>query len=127
MIEGCAFLKKMIGAGLLCGAIGLTLGIWAGFNGSPSNAMSVQRALATFVGANFFFCLWLWFRAAPGSGDRKMAPTTTLLSAAMLVGTLPRIFWPTLETLHIAASILSIAMSLAMLPMVISQLRRRRA
>jgi hypothetical protein len=118
--------KAVFGTALVCGAAGLTLGIWAGFADSQPTAMHVQRGLATLIGANFFLSLWLWVRAAPGSGDRRIAPTTILLSAAMLVGILPRIFWPTLETLHIAASILSIAMSLTMLFMVIRQSRRRR-
>lgn len=59
------------------------------------------------MAANLLLSLWVWWRAKPGSGDAKVAPMLILLSAAMLVGVLPRVLWPSREGVQMAGSIAS--------------------
>jgi hypothetical protein len=50
-------------------------------------------------------------------------PTVVLLSASMLLGILPRVFWPAAERLHHAGSIASVVV---LTVLVIAQIRRWR-
>ena len=83
-------------------AVVTAVGFWAGFSAWPSTSiMTVFRAaLAILFAGNFVMCLWLWARAEPGSGDAMVLPTLVLLSASMLLGILPRLFWPAAARLH---------------------------
>jgi hypothetical protein len=114
-------MKLMLGVAAVAGAIG----VWAGFNAWQSAAVTttVYAGLAVLAGGNLFFCSWLRWRAQPGSGDAMVLPTLILLSAAMLIGILPRLLWPAAEVLHIAGSVTSalIATSAAVV-----QIRKRR-
>ena len=106
--------------------VGVGLGAWAGFRADGSTAVETwfQTGLAVFLTCNLLFGYWVWSRAKPGSGDRMVMPTVMLMSAGMLVGILPRLFWPAAERLHIAGSIASLAV---LVGTVIVQYRRRRA
>lgn len=101
------------------------IGLWAGVSayGSASFMGNIQAGFAILFGSNLLFCLWLWYRAEPGSGDAMVAPTLVLLSASMLLGILPRVLWPTVERLHIAGSVVSVVVPTVL---VIMQIRRRR-
>jgi len=109
-------------------AVVFALGIWGGMRAyhSDSLAMQIQTGIAIAMGCNLLLCLWIWFRARPGSGDAMVVPTMALLSASMLVGILPRLFWPAAERIHIAASIVSIFGSTVVIVMQIRRLRRLR-
>ena len=39
----------------------------------------VQAGLAIVIGSNLVLCLWLWYRAPPGSGDAMVMPVVALL------------------------------------------------
>ena len=113
--------KLMIGVTAVVAA----LGFWAGVNGWRSEVVMtrVQAGLAILYAFNLIFCLWIWYRAKPGSGDRMVLPGLVVVMAAMLVGVLPQLFWPAAEGLQAAASITSV---LVVITMVIVQIRRRR-
>jgi hypothetical protein len=76
------------------------------------------------MGCNLLMCGWLWFRAPVGSGDAMVAPTITLLSAAMLANILPRLLWPDAWRLHLAGTTASVAVPAILL---IRQIRDRRS
>ena len=58
-------------------------------------------------------------------------PVVALLSAAMLIGILPRLFWPAAESIHIAGSIASLIVTTVVIVMqirrIVIQVRRRRS
>jgi len=115
-------MKKTLG---MTAVVIAALGFWAGVIAYPSASFmtGVQMGLAMLFGGNLLLCLWLWYRAEPGSGDAMVVPTLVLLSASMLLGILPRLFWPTAEGLHTAGSIGSVVVPTVL---VIMQVRRRR-
>ena len=114
-------MKRVLGLA----AVAMALGVWGGVRAwqSASLMMEIQAGLAIVIGSNLVLCLWLWYRAPPGSGDAMVMPVVALLSASMLLGILPRVFWPAAERLHIAGSIGSIIVPTVV---VIRQIRRRR-
>lgn len=121
--NGMAIMNMKKTLGLM--AVVAAIGVWAGmsYGRSASVTANVETGIAILIGSNLLFCLWLWHRALPGSGDAMVLPTLMLMLAAMLLGILPRLFWPEAERLHIAGSIGSVAVSAVLL---INQIRRRR-
>jgi len=111
--------------GVVVGSV--ALGVWAGVRSSHSTEVMIQAGIATLVGGNLLLCLWAWFRAAPGSGDRMVLPPIMWLSASMLISIVPRLFWPDADGLRWATTILSIGITTAVLVVQIRQWRRRRA
>jgi hypothetical protein len=114
-------MNRVLGVAIVTAA----LGVWGGVRAwqSASVSWNIQAALAIVIGGNLILCLWVWYRARPGSGDAMVIPVIALLSAAMLVGILPRVFWPAAEGIHIAGSIASLVVPTVVL---IMQIRRRR-
>lgn len=106
-------------------AVVATIGVWAGmsYGRSASITTIVETGIAIVIGGDLLFCLWLWYRAQPGSGDAMVLSTVTLMLAAMLLGILPRLLWPEAEWLHIAGSIASVVVTVVLL---VTQIRRRR-
>ena len=115
-------MKRVLGVAI----VAVALGVWGGVRAwqSASVAVNIQAGLAIVIGGGLVLCLWGWYRARPGSGDAMVAPVIALLSAAMLVGILPRVFWPAAEGIHIAGSIVSMIVTTVAL---IMQIRRRRS
>lgn len=111
---------------ILVAAVAGALGIWAGFNGWQSTAITttIHAGVALVIGGNLLVCSWVWSRAKPGSGDAMVLPTVILLSAAILVGILPRLFWPSADGVHMASSIASAAI-VTVIAVVQSRKRRR--
>ena len=107
-------------------AVFVALGVWAGFRaGEPPFANTrFQAGLAIAFAAQILFCLWVWFRARPGSADRMVLPPLIVLSASMLVNLLPRLLWPGDERMQFAAMTISTALLVVALVM---HIRRRRA
>ena len=103
-------------------AVFVVLGAWAGFRADASIDARFQTGLAVLHACHLLFCIWVWYRAKPGSGDRLVLPTFMLTSAAMLISILPRLFWPSAERLHITASIVGFGVMAVAL---IRQVRRR--
>jgi FtsH-binding integral membrane protein len=118
-------MKRILG---LTAVIAAGLGIWAGVSAwpSPGAGTTILAGGAILIGANLLFCLWLWRRAQPGSGDALVLPTVIVLSASMLLGILPRLFWPAAEGLQVASSIANMLIVTALLAVQIRRLRRLR-
>ena len=114
-------MKLLLPVAVVAGA----LGVWAGFNGWQSGAVRTtgHAVLAVLVGGNLLICSWAWWRAKPGSGDATVLPTLMLLSAAMLIGILPRLFWPSSDDMQVVGSTASavIVIAIAMV-----QIRKRK-
>ena len=83
--------------------------------------VTFQAGLAFVIACNLLLCLWLLYRARPGSGDAMVLPTVALLSGSMLVGILPRLLWPEARGLQLAGLIVSIIVPTVLL---IIQIRR---
>jgi hypothetical protein len=101
------------------------LGFWGGFKAwhSAGVGTNILAGVAIVIGCNLLFCVWLWHRAQPGSGDAMFLPGLVVLSGSMLLGVLPRLFWPAAENLQIAGSIASVLGAAVALVM---QMRSRR-
>ena len=108
-------MKTGLTAGALVGAaiVVVAIGVWGSVHAWQSGSVDVdaQPGLAIAIGANLVLCLWAWYRARPGSGAANFMAVLALLMAAMLLGKLPRIFWPAAEGLHVAGSIASIVVT----------------
>ena len=93
--------------------------------------MNGQAVLAVVIGGNLVLCLSVWHWARSGSGAVKAMPVIALLMVAMLVGILPRLFWPAAESIHIAGSIASLIVTTVVIVMqirrIVIQIRRRRS
>ncbi len=115
--------KRILGFALAAFA----LGVWGGFRAWQSASMvTFQAGLAFVVACNLLLCLWLLYRARPGSGDAMVLPSVALLSASMLVGILPRLLWPDARGLQLAGLIVSIIVPTVLLTNQIRQRRRLR-
>jgi FtsH-binding integral membrane protein len=115
-------MNRMLG---LAAVVAAVLGFWAGVSAWQQAGVgtNILAGVAILIGGNLLLCVWLWRRAQPGSGDAMVLPTVVVLSAAMLLGILPRLFWPAAEGLQIAGSIASV---LVMTVVVVIQIRNRR-
>jgi uncharacterized membrane protein YoaK (UPF0700 family) len=115
------FTRPMLLVALVAGAIG----VWAGFSFWQSDTVmtNIHAGLAVLVGANLLFCSWIWSRAKPGSGDAMVLPTFMFVLAAMLIGILPRLFWPSTDGIHMVGSIAS---TVIVIVIAVMQIRKRR-
>jgi hypothetical protein len=114
-------MKLMILVAVVAGVIGA----WAGFNSWQSGPVTttIHSALSVLIGGNMLMCSWAWWRAKPGSGDATVMTTLMLLSGAILLGILPRLFWPTNDGRHLVGSISS---ALIVTVIAVVQIRNRR-
>ena len=112
-------MKRILGFAMAAFA----LGVWGGFRAwqSASVMVTFQAGLAFVIACNLLLCLWLWYRARPGSGDAMVLPSVALLSGSMLVGILPRLLWPDARGLQLAGLIASVIVPTVVL---IIQIRR---
>ena len=103
-------------------------GVWGGIRAWQSaSAMVIFHAgLAFVLACNLMLCLWLLYRARPGSGDAMVLPSVALLSGSMLVGILPRLLWPDARGLQLAGTIASIIVPTVLLTIQIRDRRRIR-
>lgn len=110
---------------LLVAVVAGVVGIWAGVNSWQLGPVTttIQSGLAVLVGGNLLMCSWAWSRAKPGSGDAMVMPTLLLLSGAILIGILPRLFWPSNDGRHMVGSIAS---SVIVTVIAVVQIRKRR-
>ena len=115
-------MKRILGLS----AVALALGFWAGVGVGQSTSVktNIEAGLAIVIGSNLLFCLWLWYRAKPGSGDAMVLPSLALLMASMLLGILPHLFWPDAKDVQIAGSVASIVVPIVS---VIMWIRHRRS
>ncbi len=118
---------------LVVAAVALALGVWGGVRAwqSASVAVNSQAVLAIVIGGNLLLCLCVWYRARPLSGVAEMMPVIVLLMVAMLVGILPKLFWPAAEGIHMAGSIarmiLTMGVIVTQIRRIVIQIRRRRS
>ena len=114
-------MRRILPGALVAGAFG----VWAGVNGLESGpvATRVHGVLAVLVGGNLLFCAWVLRKAKPGSGEAIALPPLMLGMGALLIGILPRLFWPSEEGIHLAGSLASAAL---MTIVVVVQIRHRR-
>lgn len=103
----------------------VALALWAGYRSYPSTSLRTEfeTVLAVVMAANLVFCLWIWSRAKPGSGDAIAMRFMSLFMAAMLINLVPKLVWPQFEGLQIAGSVVS-AVTITVL--VVMLIRRRR-
>jgi hypothetical protein len=85
---------------------------------------SVYTGLAVFLGANLLVMVWLWVRARPDSGDRLVLPAVILGQIPMLVGILPKVFWPNSDRIQVAGSIASIILVIPAIVIGLRMIRR---
>lgn len=114
-------MKRMIGVMLLFAALGAWAGAYA--SQSPSLAMKAQGAVAILFAANLLFATWVWSRARAGSIEAESFPDIMVITAAMLVGLVPRLFWPDNDAVVIGAMTVSVVI---IFYTVISSFRRNR-
>ena len=102
------------------------LGFWGGIRGwqSPAVATNFHAGMAIVWGCHILFCLWVWYRAPPDSGDAIVMPLVLLVSVSFLVGLVPRLLWPDAVGVGIAGSVASV---IALTVLVIREIRRRQA
>jgi hypothetical protein len=114
-------MRRILPVALVAGA----LGVWAGVNGWESGTVAtrVHGVLAVLVGGNLVFCAWVLRKAKPGSGEAIALPPLMFGMGAMLIGILPRLFWPSEGAIHLAGSLASVAL---MIIVVVVQIRHRR-
>jgi hypothetical protein len=81
---------------------------------------------AVLAGSGLILMTWAWHRALPRSGDAIFLPPQLLLSVAILLGVLPRLFWPKADDVQISGSIASIILATVSVVMSIRRMRRVR-
>ena len=110
---------------VLAAVAAAVLGFWGGFRAWQSAGIgtNILSGAAILAACNLLLAIWVWYRARPGSGDAMVLPTSVVLAASMLVGILPRLFWPAAEGLQIAGSIASIVVVTVS---IVIQMRNRR-
>jgi hypothetical protein len=115
-------MKRVLGLVIVFAALGLAAGFWVGIQAYQSSSFHTKffGGLAIAIGGNLLLGLWVWYRARPGSGDARNGPLIALLSAGMLVGILPPVWWPANEGVRAAGSIAS---AIAVTAVVIIQMR----
>jgi hypothetical protein len=114
-------MKLMIGLLVVIAVLGVMSGFQAWY--SPSPWMKVQGAAAILISVNLLFITWQWGWGRPGFREAMFA--FILISVAMLVGFMPRVFWPTQEVLGIGASGVSIILSIIAVILVLRWNRRQ--
>jgi hypothetical protein len=118
---------------LAVAAVALALGVWGGVRAwqSGSGAVSKDAVIAIVLGANLVLCLGVWYWARPRSAALGVMKVVTLLTVAMLLGILPRLFWPAAERLHVAGTIASLivttGIAFTQIRRILAEIRRRRS
>lgn len=120
-------MKRVLGVAV----VALAIGIWWAVRAWQSASIAVNKdaVLAVVLAANLVLCLWV-FWAGPRSGAVKAMPVVALLTAAMLLGILPKLFWPAADGIHMAGRIASLSVSagvwLVGIRRIVIEIRRRR-
>ena len=121
-------MKRLLGATVVAVAIG----VWYGVRAWQSASVTVNNdaVLAILLGGNLVLCIWVWCVARPRSGAVKAMPIVAALTVAMLLGILPRLFWPAGSDIQrtgtIASLIVSTGVSLVQIRRIVTEIRRRR-
>jgi hypothetical protein len=115
-------MNRLVG---LAAVVAAVLGFWAGVSAwqSPGGWTNLLAGAAILLAGNLLLFVWLWRRARPGSGDAMVLPLVGVSSGGMLLGILPRLFWPAAEDIQIAGSIASV---LVVTVLLVIQVRNRR-
>lgn len=72
----------------------------------PGSAATTFRMVAVVLAASALVAsLVAWRRSRQGSADRRLAPVTLLLTAAILVGTVPVLVLPGNETVQMVSAL----------------------
>jgi hypothetical protein len=122
-------MKRVLGVAV----VALAIGVWGGVRAwqSASVAVNSQAVLAIVIVGNLVLCLSVWYWARPGSGAIKAMPVIALLMVAMLVGILPRLFWPAAEGIHMVGSTARIILTTGLMVMqirrIVIEIHRRRS
>jgi hypothetical protein len=122
-------MKRVLGVAVVALAVGVWVGVGAWQSGSI--AVNSQTVLALLLGGNLVLCLSVWYWAPrPGSGAVKAMPFVALLTTALLLDKLPRLFWPSADGIHIAGWIASMILTTGLMVLQIRrtviEIRRRR-
>ena len=113
--------------------VALAIGVWAGIRAWPSASVAVNKdtVIAIVLGGNLVLCLWVWYWARPRAGAVKAMPFVALLTVAMLLGILPKLFWPAADGIHIAGTVASLivmtGISVMQIRRIVTEIRRRRS
>jgi hypothetical protein len=84
----------------------------------------VYTGLAVFSAANLLLMVWVWIRSRPDSGDRLVLPAVLLGQTPLLVGILPKVFWPNSDRIQVAGSIASIILAIPAMVIGLRMIRR---
>lgn len=117
-------MKFLVVVFVIAMALGIAVGlsVWQ----SASVMAKVDLAIAVFFGGMLLFSMWHWNRAKPDSPDRKFMSTMMMLSAALLLGAMPRVLWPDGGWPRTAASILTLCATTGILIWLLRSRRRQR-
>jgi magnesium-transporting ATPase (P-type) len=119
--------------GLGVAVVALVIAAWAGIRAWPSASVAVNNdtVIAIVLGVNLVLCLSVWYWARPRAGAVKAMPFVALLMVAMLLGLLPRLFWPAADGIHVAGTVASLivttGMSVMQVRRILTEIRRRRS
>jgi hypothetical protein len=112
-------MKRVLGVAV----VALAIGVWAGIRAWPSASGAVNKdtVIAIVLGGNLVLCVWVWYWARPRAGAVKAMPFVALLTVAMLLGILPKLFWPAADGVHIAGTVASLIVTTGV---TVTQIRR---
>lgn len=122
-------MKRVLGVAV----VALAIGVWGGVRAWPpaSVAFTKDAVIAIVLGGNLVLCLWVWEWARPRGGAVKAMPLVALLTVAMLLGILPKLFWPAADGIDLAGTIASLTVttgvSVMQIRRIVIQLRQRRS
>lgn len=122
-------MKRVFGVAV----VALAIGVWGGVRAWQSTSVPINKdaVLAIVLGGNLVVCLWVWLWARPRSGAVKAMPVVALLTVAMLLGVLPKLFLPAVDVIQIAGTIASLivtaSLSVVQIRRIVIENRRRRS
>lgn len=91
-------------------AIAVGLGLWAGLRVGNPDGEAFRLTIVLLAAASLLTTAAVWLRVPLGSFQRAALRLNGEVSVAMLVGELPRLFWPAATAVHLWAGLVSLGL-----------------